>query len=246
MGYRYRVTIEYDGSLFSGWQRQEGCLSIQQAIEEAIFALSSQRTTVMGAGRTDAGVHALAQVAHFDLDKEYPPHTIRDALNYFLISHPISILNAELVPNSFHARFSAVGRSYIYLISNRPSPPALDSRRSWHIPERLNITAMHDAAQILLGYHDFSSFCSSQCQSKSKLKTLDSITVSANEQQVAIHLRARSFLHNQVRIMVGTLRKIGNGRWSIDRLQEALNSRDRSKAGETAPPYGLYLEKIFY
>lgn len=243
---RYKLTIEYDGTGFSGWQRQEGQPSIQQCLEEAIAKFCQQKITTVAAGRTDAGVHALGQIAHMDLAEEKDPFRVTEALNAHLKPHPIGILHVERVADDFHARFSAIKREYLYKIINRRTPLALERKRAWHIMEQLDVKAMRQAAKILAGKHDFTSFRATECQAKSPVKTLDSIEITQNGEEICFRLSAPSFLHHMVRNIVGTLRLVGNGKWSVENVQHALAAKDRSAAGETAPPHGLYLVKITY
>ena len=244
---RFRLTIEYDGGSYCGWQRQDNGPSIQQALEEAIEKFSQQRVRVHGAGRTDAGVHALGQVAHFDLDKDVDSDTVRDAINFHLKPQPIAVVAAAAVPVEFHARFSARGRSYIYRIVNRRALLVLDRGRAWHVPApKLDAEAMHAAAQRLVGHHDFSTFRSTECQAESPLKTLDAVSVKRHGDGISIAVSARSFLHNQVRIMTGTLKLVGEGKWTADDVSAALEAKDRTKGGPTAPPEGLYLTRVEY
>jgi tRNA pseudouridine38-40 synthase len=242
----YRLTIEYDGRPFAGWQRQEGQPSVQAAIEEAIFKLSAERVTVTGAGRTDAGVHARGQVAHFDLTKEFPPETVRDALNAHLRPTPVAVIEAAVAAADFHARFSAVGRHYEYRILNRRAPPALDVGHVWHVMHALEAEAMHKAAQMLLGNHDFTTFRSAMCQAKSPVKTLDRLDVARQGEEIVIYARARSFLHHQVRSMVGTLKLVGEGKWTARDVARALEAKDRTACGPVAPPDGLVLIRVDY
>jgi tRNA pseudouridine38-40 synthase len=243
---RYRLIIEYDGGPFAGWQRQENGPSVQGAIEEAIFKLSGERLTVTGAGRTDAGVHALGQVAHFDLEKEFAADKIRDALNHHVKPAPIAILDASVAAPDFHARFSATARHYLYRIFCRRAPPALQRGRVWHLMRELDATGMHTAAQFLVGQHDFTSFRSSECQAKSPLKTLDKLEVGRAGEEIHIEASARSFLHNQVRSMVGSLKLVGEGKWRPVDMQAALEAQDRAACGPVAPPEGLYLVRVDY
>ncbi len=244
--YRYKITIEYDGSGFCGWQMQEGEPSVQESIATAVYKLCGEETAIYGAGRTDAGVHALGQVAHFDTVKEYPEYTVRDALNFYLQRSGISLLKAERVPDTFHARFSAKERSYIYRILNRRAPSVLAKNRVWHIALPLDINLMSEGAQKLIGKHDFSSFRAAECQAKSPIKTLDEITFSQEDEEIKMYIRARSFLHNQVRIIAGTLVQAGLGKLTPEEVEKILADKDRTKAGPTAPPYGLYLYQIKY
>jgi tRNA pseudouridine38-40 synthase len=243
---RFRVTLEYDGEPFVGWQRQVQGLSVQEAVEEAIFKFSGERTTAYGAGRTDAGVHALAQVAHFDLVKQVEPPRVRDALNFHLKPRPIAVLDCREAAKGFHARFSALERRYVFRIVNRRAPLALQAGRAWWITAPLDAAAMHEAAQALVGRHDFSSFRSADCQADSPLKTLDELAVRRAGDEIEIHARARSFLHHQVRNMAGTLKLVGEGKWRRAEVEQALAARDRSAAGPTAPAYPLYLVEVRY
>ena len=243
---RYKILIEYDGSPFAGWQYQENVASVQRTIMEAIQAFSGEKVMVQGAGRTDAGVHALGQVGHFDLAADRTTDTIRDALNAYLRPHPIAILAAEKVPADFDARRSAVRRHYLYRIANRRPDLAIERGRAWRVPRRLDAEAMHAAAQRLVGKHDFTTFRSTECQAKSPDKTLDRLDVSRASDEIHIVAVARSFLHNQVRSMVGSLERVGDGKWSAVDLAAALAARDRSACGPVAPPEGLYLVKVDY
>jgi tRNA pseudouridine38-40 synthase len=243
---RYKLIVEYDGSPFAGWQYQDNAPSVQRAIMAAVEAFSGEKVMVQGAGRTDAGVHALGQVAHFDLAGERPPDTIRDALNAHLRPQPVAILSAEKVADSFDARRSAVRRHYLYRIANRRPDLALDRGRAWRVPRRLDEAAMHAAAQRLTGKNDFTTFRSTECQAKSPEKTLDRLDVSRVADEIHISATARSFLHNQVRSMVGSLVQVGDGKWSADDLAGALEARDRARCGPVAPPDGLYLVRVDY
>jgi tRNA pseudouridine38-40 synthase len=243
---RYKITIEYDGGPFVGWQRQDSGPSVQAALEDAVFAFTAERVTVHGAGRTDAGVHARGQVAHFDLAREQPLESVRGALNFHVKPQPIAVPTVELAPEGFHARFSATARRYRYRILNRRSPAALDRGQVWHVPVPLDTDAMVRAARRLLGRHDFNSFRSAQCQAPSSLRTLDLLEVHRQGEEIAIEAGARSFLHNQVRILVGTLQLVGRGQWSEADVAEALAARDRTRAGPTAPPIGLCLMEVRY
>jgi len=243
---RYKLTLEYDGRPFHGWQRQENGLTVQEVLETAVFRLSGEECVVQGAGRTDAGVHALAQVAHVDISKVFPADTVRDALNHHVRPHPVSVLSSEIVDDGFHARFSATGRAYLYRILNRRAGPALDQGRVWWQAMALDADAMHDAAQFLCGHHDFTTFRASECQAKSPEKTLDKLTVSRAGEEVHVVAEARSFLHHQVRNIVGTLQLVGSGKWRPRDVARALDARDRSAGGPTAPPDGLYLTRVVY
>ena len=243
---RYKLTIEYDGAGLVGWQRQENGPSVQAALEDAIAKFCNEQVTVYGAGRTDAGVHALGQVAHIDLARQAPADTVRDALNAHLRPAAIAVLAAEMAPADFHARFDAIARHYRYRILNRRAPPTLERGRVWHVGARCDAKAMHEAGQILVGKHDFTSFRAAECQAKSPIKTLDALTVSRRGEEIEIAVRARSFLHHQVRNIVGTLRLIGEGKWSAADLMAALAARDRARGGPTAPAQGLCLVAVDY
>lgn len=243
---RWKLTLEYDGRPFVGWQRQDNGPSVQECLERAAETLDGRPVMVQGAGRTDSGVHALAQVAHLDLAKPLRADQVRDALNHHLKPNPVAILSAEAVGDDFHARFSATGRAYLYRILNRRAPPALDQGRVWHNPRPLDAEAMHAAAQELIGHHDFTSFRSSDCQAESAVKTLDTVTVRRAGEEIHIDVTARSFLHNQVRIITGTLELVGRGKWRPRDIARALEARNRAAAGPTAPPEGLYLAAVRY
>ena len=243
---RYRLTLEYDGGPFVGWQRQDNGPSVQQAVEAAIGRFSGGAVTLVGAGRTDAGVHALGQVAHVDLPRPFEPATIRDATNFHLKPAPISVLAVAAVDDDFHARFSACRRRYRYLIVNRPAPLAVDAGRAWWVRSTLDHAAMAAAGRLLIGRHDFSSFRSSMCQAASATKTLDGLAVDVEGDGIRIEVWARSFLHNQVRIIVGSLKRVGEGGWPVERVAAALAARDRAAAGPTAPAHGLYLVGVDY
>jgi tRNA pseudouridine38-40 synthase len=243
---RYKLTLEYDGAPFAGWQIQADQLTVQGALTAAVEALSGETVAVQGAGRTDAGVHARGQVAHFDLSREWDTDTVRDALNAHLRPHPIAVLNAERVATDFNARGSAVKRHYVYRIVNRRPDLTLDLGHAWRVPRPLDTAAMHAAAQRLVGKHDFTTFRSTECQAKSPLKTLDRLDVERRGDVVEVFASARSFLHNQVRSMVGSLVAVGEGKWSADDLAQALDARNRAACGPVAPPDGLYLMKVDY
>lgn len=243
---RYKIIIEYDGAPFCGWQYQDNAPSVQGALEAAVTAMTGKMVRVSGAGRTDAGVHALGQVAHFDLAREYRADRVRDALNAHLRPHPIGVLSAEIVPETFDARFSAIRRHYIYRIVNHRANLALKMGHAWRVPQPLDAEAMHRAAQVLIGKHDFTTFRDTECQAKSPEKTLDVLSVTRDGDNVDIVTNARSFLHSQVRSMVGSLVWVGYGRWSADDLRAALEARDRKACGPVAPPDGLYLVRVDY
>jgi tRNA pseudouridine38-40 synthase len=246
MSFRYKITIEYTGIGFCGWQRQESSISVQQVIEEAIFKFSSENVTLHAAGRTDAGVHALGQVAHFDLAKEYPARSIISAINHFVRPHKVGILACELMDNDFHARFSAIARHYIYRLLNRPGKAVLDEDRVWWIKDKLDVQAMRQAAAYLEGMHDFSSFRASQCQAKSPTKTLSKIEIVEAGEELHFYLSAPSFLHHMVRNIVGSLVLVGRQKWQPIDIKLALEAKNRKAAGPTAPAEGLYFLKVDY
>jgi tRNA pseudouridine38-40 synthase len=243
---RYKLTIEYDGSGLVGWQRQANGLSVQEILEIAAERFCGRKLIVHGAGRTDAGVHALAQAAHIDLPKEWPTDVIRNALNQHVKPHAVSIITVEPVADHFDARRSARGRVYRYRILNRRAPAAVERGRVWHVGVPLDVEGMQQGAALLLGKHDFTSFRDSECQANSPVKTLDKLAVTRQGDEVQIEARARSFLHHQVRNMVGTLKLVGAGKWRAQRVGEALEARDRRAGGPTAPPEGLYLVEVIY
>jgi len=243
---RYKLTIEYDGAPFLGWQIQDQGPSVQGALIAAVEAFCGERVKVQGAGRTDTGVHALGQVAHIDLAKDWPSDTVRDALTAQLRPLPVAVLAAEKVPDSFDARFSARGRHYLYRIVNRRADLALQRGRAWRLPRPLDAAAMAAAAQRLVGRHDFTTFRHVDCQAKSPVKTLDRLDVTRAGEEIRIDAAARSFLHSQVRSMVGALVLVGEGRWSADDLAAARDARDRSACAPVAPPEGLYLVRVDY
>ena len=243
---RYKLTIEYDGTPFVGWQAQDNGPSVQGMLTDAIAAFAGERAAVQGAGRTDAGVHALGQVAHVDLAKDWDINNVRDAINFHLRPQPIAVLAAEQVAADFDARFSALKRHYLYRIVNRRADLTLDLNRAWRVPRPLDSAAMHAAAQRLVGRHDFTTFRAAECQAKSAVKTLDRLDVSRDGDEVRVAAAARSFLQHQVRSMVGSLVHVGEGKWSADDLTAALAARDRTACGQVAPPHGLYLVRVEY
>ena len=243
---RYRMLIEYDGTAFSGWQSQAEGTGVQDYLQRAILRFTGEAIVLKGAGRTDAGVHALGQVCHFDIGKTLRTDTIRDAGNVHLRPHAITIVSAEEVPETFDARFSAVKRHYRYRVFARRAPPTLERHLVWHVHAPLDVERMADAAKVLLGRHDFTTFRSSDCQSKSPVKTLDQLDVVAADGEIHFLVSARSFLHNQVRSMVGGLRKVGDGRWTAADLKASLDAADRSACAPVAPPEGLCLMRVDY
>ena len=243
---RFRLLIEYDGTPFVGWQFQPDAVSVQGALEEAIRSLTGMVVSVRGAGRTDAGVHATGQVAHVDIDKDWPAGRIRDGMNYYLKRLPVVVRDCAQVDAAFDARFSATARHYLYRILTRRAPPALERNRVWWIPRPLDAEAMRDAAQALIGHHDFTTFRAAQCQAKSPMRTLDRLDVAQDGELIEIRASARSFLHNQVRSMVGSLKLVGDGKWTKQDLADALAAKDRTACGTVAPASGLYLTAVDY
>lgn len=243
---RYAITIEYDGTPFAGWQRQTDCVSVQGALEEAIAKFSGETVSVRGAGRTDAGVHARGQVAHFDLAKEWDPFRIAAAINNHLKPLPAAVLNCEQVAAGFDARFSATRRHYLYRILTRRAPPVLDKNRVWWLPSPLDAERMVEAAAVVAGHHDFTTFRAAQCQAPSPMKTLEVFAVVRAGEEIQCRLSARSFLHSQVRSLVGSLKLVGDGTWTKDDLAAALAARNRVACGPVAPAAGLYLTKVEY
>ena len=243
---RWRLTIEYDGGPFMGWQRQDHGPSVQQTLEEALQRMTGEKATFTAAGRTDAGVHALAMTAHVDVLKSLTPHRLREGLNALVRPQPISVLDVAEVDGDWHARFSCVGRRYLYRILNRRAPPALETGKLWHIALPLDVDAMSQGASHLIGRHDFTTFRSVHCQSDSPLKTLDQLEVRREGDEIRIEAAARSFLHHQVRSMVGCLALVGRGQWQADDIRKALEARDRAALGLNAPPNGLYFVEALY
>jgi tRNA pseudouridine38-40 synthase len=243
---RWRLTIEYDGSPFMGWQRQDHGPSVQQTLEEALQRMTGELGQFIAAGRTDAGVHALAMSAHVDVARELTPHRLREGLNALVRPNPVSVLEVEQVADDWHARFSCVGRRYLYRILARRAPPALDAGRVWHIPVALEVEAMRAGAANLIGRHDFTTFRSAQCQSDSPVKTLDRLDVEQAGDEIHVTAAARSFLHHQVRSMVGCLALVGRGQWAPDDMRKALEAKDRGALGFNAPPQGLYFVEALY
>ncbi|WP_324750310.1 tRNA pseudouridine(38-40) synthase TruA [Sphingomonas sp. LY54] len=243
---RFRLTVEFDGRPFMGWQRQAHGPSVQQAIEEAVARMTGEQAVLHAAGRTDAGVHALAMTAHVDIAKEVTPFRLSEGLNALLAPQPVAILEAEAAADDFHSRFSCIGRRYVYRIVNRRAPLTFEAGRAWRVAAALDAAAMHEAAQLLVGRHDFTTFRSAHCQSESPLKTLDRLDVVREGDRIDFHVAARSFLHHQVRSMVGCLQLVGRGKWSARDLKEALEARDRAALGLNAPPDGLYFAAALY
>lgn len=243
---RYKLKIEYDGATYFGWQRQPNRPSVQATLEQAVLKFCSEEVTVRGAGRTDAGVHAAGQIAHLDLSEPHTTDTVRDALNFHLKREPIVILGVDLVDDAFDARFSATKRHYLYRIQSRRARSILKEGRVWWVPKQLDAKAMHAAAQLLVGHHDFTTFRATKCQAKSPNKTVDLIDVRAAGGEIHIRVSALSFLHNQIRSFAGSLRLVGEGSWTADDLQAALDAKNRRACGPVAPPWGLYLEGVDY
>lgn len=243
---RYRLTLEYDGRGLVGWQRQDNGPSVQQALEEAAFAFAGERVGLTAAGRTDAGVHALGQVAHVDLSKDWPAGTVRDALNHHVKPTRVAVVACKAVDDEFHARFSAVKRAYLYRIVNRRAPLTFEAGLAWRVPAPLDAPAMNAAGQRLLGRHDFTTFRDAACQAESPVRTLDRLDAKREGDAIEVRVEARSFLHRQVRSIVGTLAKVGDGSWTPDDVADALDARDRARCGPVAPADGLYLTRVDY
>lgn len=243
---RYRLTVEYDGTHFLGWQSQTSGATVQGVLEDALKKIHGERHALHCAGRTDSGVHAWGQVAHVDLPRSWEPFELTNAINGNVRPHLVSVLDAVEVGEDFHARFSAKGRKYVYRILNRRAPATIERNKVWHVPPDLNSDAMHEAAQYLLGNHDFSTFRDAQCQAKSPIKTIDKFEVSRFGEMIELNVEARSFLHQQVRSMTGSLKMVGQGRWHPIDIKHALDARDRNACGPVAPPDGLYLVSVTY
>lgn len=243
---RYKLILEYDGSYFCGFQRQKSGLGVQGLIEASLLTITGEEITLVGAGRTDTGVHAYGQVIHFDLKKDMPPFQLTKALNHFMRERGCVVLESAYADADFHARFSAKARAYEYVILNRPTPSALHRNRAWHVIQPLDISAMEKACQHFVGHHDFNAFRSAECKSPSSIKTMQQCSVSKDNDWIKIHIQSKSFLHNQVRIMVGSLVHVGLKKQSPDWIQSLLSQKDRTKSGPTAPPHGLYFLNVLY
>ncbi|MCK5574861.1 MAG: tRNA pseudouridine(38-40) synthase TruA [Sphingomonadales bacterium] len=243
---RFMLTIEYDGRPFVGMQAQDNGLAVQKVVEDAIFAFSHTRLRITTCGRTDRGVHARGQVIHFDLETDMTPYKIMAAINALMRPHPVVAIDCKVIPDDISARFSATTRHYTYRIINRTAPLAIDKGLAWHVPHHLDEAAMHDAAQVLVGHHDFTTFRAIQCQGKSPMKTLDRLDVERIGDEINIHASSRSFLHHQVRSMVGSLKMVGEGKWTKADLKASLEAKDRKALGFNAPPDGLYFMKVDY
>lgn len=243
---RYKLLIEYEGTLYSGWQKQPQASTVQQALEDSVYKFCREKSDIIGAGRTDAGVHALGQVAHVELTQRPSCYIFRQALNYYLKEHFIAVLCIEEVQETFHARFSAQKRRYLYRFITRSAPLTLERNRAWHVYKPLNLDAMQEGARYLLGTHDFSTFRSTECQAASPVKTLNFLDITQADDVITFFVEARSFLHHQVRNIVGTLKLVGEGKWSPQRVQDALYAKDRRAGGPTAPACGLYFHSVDY
>lgn len=243
---RWKITVEYDGNDFSGWQRQKNGSSVQQTIEEAIFAFSGEEVRLQVAGRTDAGVHALAQIAHFDLERETRPYVIQSAINYHMGHNKIAILEATAVDEDFHARFSAQARFYTYHLCNRKAPMTLQHNKAWHFPQKLELEPMQEAAKLLIGTHDFTTFRAKFCQSKSPIRTLSQIDIRKEGDMFLFDIKAKSFLYHQVRNIIGSLTKVGTGKWDVADFKSAFEARERARGGQTAPANGLFFISVDY
>lgn len=245
---RFKMIVEYDGSRYVGWQRQDNGHSVQAAIEKAIHSLSGESVSLKAAGRTDSGVHAYGQVCHADLIRDWPPETLANALNAFLAmaGETVAILAVEAVPETFDARFSATKRHYLYRIISRHAPIAIEASRAWHVKKPLDHQAMHAAAQVLVGYHDFTTFRSTHCQAKNPSRTIERLDVTRSGELIEIRASAQSFLHNQIRSFAGTLKMVGEGKWTVENVRAALEARDRTRCGPVAPPHALYFVAVDY
>jgi tRNA pseudouridine38-40 synthase len=245
---RFKMLVEYDGAPYVGWQRQENGYAVQAAIEKAILSMTGESVALKAAGRTDSGVHAFGQVCHVDLGRAWKPETLMNAVNAYLAqrNERVAILDAEAVPDSFDARFSATKRHYLYRIINRLAPIAIEAERAWHVKKPLDHERMHEAAQVLVGYHDFNTFRSSRCQARNPKRTIDRLDVTRNGELIEIRVSAQSFLHNQIRSFAGTLKLVGEGLWSADDVRAALEAKDRTRCGPVAPPHGLFFMQVDY
>ena len=243
---RYQIKVEYDGTNFVGWQYQKNGLSIQEILQRAIFQFSREKVTVTGAGRTDAGVHAIGQIAHFDLKKKIKKKNFILGVNQYIGNNPVTVLNIKKVNNEFHSRFDAKERTYLYKILDRRSPPAIQNKKIWHVKKKLDEKLMKKAAKVLEGKHDFTSFRSTECQAKSPVKTINSLKIIRKSSEIEIWIKAKSFLHNQVRIIAGTLMMVGKAKWKKKDVENALKAKKRGAAGQTAPAYGLFLFSVKY
>ena len=243
---RYQIKVEYDGTNFVGWQYQKNGLSIQEILQNAIFQFSKEKVTVTGAGRTDAGVHAIGQVSHFDLKKKIKKKSFILGVNQYIGNNPANILNIKKTNNKFHSRFDAKKRTYQYVIINRQSSLALQKNKAWHIRKKLDLKAMKKGAKLLLGTHDFSTFRASSCGAKSPIKTLKKVSIKKNKERIILKFSSKSFLQQQVRSMVGCIKYLGEGKWRLEDFIKAFKSKKRSNCAPPAPPYGLYLEKVDY
>ena len=243
---RYQIKVEYDGTNFVGWQYQKNGLSIQEILQKAIFQFSREKVTVTGAGRTDAGVHAICQIAHFDLEKKIKKKNFILGVNQYIGNNSVTILNIKKVNNKFHSRFNAIKRTYQYVIINRQSPLALQKNKAWHIRKKLDLKAMKKGAKLLLGTHDFSTFRASSCSAKSPIKTLDKISIKKNKERIIIKFTSKSFLQQQIRSMVGCMKYLSEGKWKLDDFKNAFKSKKRSNCAQPAPSCGLYLTKVYY
>ena len=243
---RYKITIEYDGTPFVGWQFQKNGLSIQEILQNAIFNFSKEKTVITGAGRTDSGVHALAQVAHFDLKKQINKKSFLPGMNQYIGNKPVTVLKINKTNKNFHARFDAKKRTYQYTIINRQSPLALQKNKAWHIRKKLNVKDMKKGAKLLLGTHDFSTFRASSCGAKSPIKTMEKISIKKNKDKLILEFTSKSFLQQQVRSMVGCIKYVGEGKWKLDDFEKIFKSKKRIKCAPPAPACGLYLKKVSY